>query len=655
MSGSVNKQEPMRNLMKRRLPSLAPAAREIGQQLRAAALVPAVAAVAFCLFGTFAAPVQARPSIAQYDQPKYPDNFTHFDYANPNAPDTGKLNFENYSELQSYDSLNPFLVRGAPAPDIQNLMFDTLMQRSWDELASEYPLIADDVEVAPDLSSATFHINPAARFSNGDPITAADVKYSFDTLASPQASPLFNTQFSVIKSATVIDRLTIRFDFSRKERDAPLIAGDLPVFSPKWGMRADGTRPPFDQISNVPPIASGPYLIERRKNDKQMTYRRNPNYWAANLPSRRGMYRFQEVEFKLYTDHYTALEAFKAGDVDARMEYYSMLWARKYVGKNFRNGMLAKATFPDGPAQMQGLFFNLREPKFQDPRVRKALTLGFDYDWMNRMLLYGQYRRTNSYFDASPFKATGMPSEKELALLDPYRKDLPPAVFGPMIQQPSTLPPNSLRANLREARDLLSQAGWHYRDGALRDANGTPFTVEILDDQPGMDRLCLPYLQALSLLGIQTSFREVDSALYEKRLDNFQYDMTTYIYSPVTIPGAELLRRFGSAAADQVGSENYPGIKSKAVDGLIQDVLKANTLDDLETATHALDRVLINEYLVVPEYYLPNARIGYKTTLGHPQTVPMSYQYEDWIIDYWYVKSPQQQAANAAAASSASH
>jgi microcin C transport system substrate-binding protein len=229
-------------------------------------------------------------------------------------------------------------------------------------------------------------------------------------------------------------------------------------------------------------------------------------------------------------------------------------------------------------------------------------------------------------------------------------------VFGPMIQQPTTVAPHSLRANLREARDLLAQAGWHYRDGALRDANGTPFTVEVLDDQPGMDRIVLPYLQSLALLGIQTNFREVDSALYEKRIDNFQFDMTTYIYSPVTIPGAELLRRFGSAAADQVGSENYPGIKSKAVDGLIQDVLKANTLDDLEAATRALDRVLINEYLVVPEYYLPNARIGYKTTLGHPEVVPTTYQYEDWIINYWYVKSPHAQTADAAsAASSASH
>ncbi|WP_232484193.1 extracellular solute-binding protein [Burkholderia ubonensis] len=591
-------------------------------------------------YGVATAGAAAAPAIAQFGQPKYPAGFTHFDYADPDAPDDGTLSFQNYDQAQSYDSLNPFLVRGSAAPDIQHLMFDTLMQRSWDELASEYALIADDVQVASDGMSATFHVDPAARFSNGDPITAADVKYSFDTLSSPQASPLFNAQFAVIRRAVVVDRQTVRFDFNRAERAAPLIAGDLPVFSPKWGMRPDGTRPPFDQIATVPPIASGPYLIEQRKNDKQIVYARNPRYWAARLPSRRGMYRFARVSFKLYLDQYTMLEAFKAGDIDARMEYSATQWARRYVGKNFRSGLLTRATFPDGPAQMQGFLINLRKPQFSDVRVRRALALAFDYDWMNRMMFYGQYRRTNSFWEGSPFGARGMPSEKELALLAPHRAELPPEVFGPMVRQPSTLPPGSLRDNLKAARDLLAQAGWRYRDGALRDANGTPMTIEIIDDQPGMDRLILPYIQALGTLGIRASLHELDSALYQRRMDNFQYDMTTFIYPPVTIPGAELARRFGSAAASEVGSENYTGVRSKAVDALIRAALAADTLEDLETATRALDRVLINLYLLVPQYYLPNARIAYKTTIGHPAVIPGSYQYEDWIIDYWYRKRP---------------
>ncbi|MCA8120135.1 extracellular solute-binding protein [Burkholderia cepacia] len=611
---------------------------------RRAQAIVARGAIAVCAavlaYGVAIASAVAAPAIAQFGAPKYPAGFTHFAYADPDAPDDGTLAFQNYNEAQSYDSLNPFLVRGSPAPDIKNLMFDTLMQRSWDELASEYALIADDVQVAPDGLSATFHIDPAARFSNGDPITADDVKYSFDTLSGPQASPLFNAQFSVIRRAVVVDGHTVRFEFKHAERDAALIAGDLPVFSPKWGMRADGTRPPFDQIATVPPIASGPYLIEQRKNDKQIVYVRNPRYWAANLPSRRGMYRFARVSFKLYLDQYTMLEAFKAGDIDARMEYSATQWARRYVGRNFRNGMLKQGEFPDGPAQMQGFLINLRKPQFADVRVRHALTLAFDYDWMNRMMFYGQYRRTDSFWAASPFGAKGMPSERELALLAPYRAELPAEVFGPMIRPPSTLPPGSLRANLKQARDLLAQAGWHFRDGALRDANGTPMTIEIIDDQPGMDRLILPYIQALGTLGIRASLHELDSALYQRRLDNFQYDMTTFIYSPVTIPGAELARRFGSAAASQVGSENYPGVKSKAVDALIRAALAADTLDDLETATHALDRVLINLYILVPHYYLPNARIAYKASYGHPAIVPDSYQYEDWIISYWYRKKP---------------
>lgn len=589
----------------------------------------------------------AAPAIAQFGQPKYPAGFTHFDYADPGAPDDGTLNFQNYDEAQSYDSLNPFLLRGAVAPDIRNLMFDTLMQRSWDELASSYALIADDVQVAPDLLSATFHINPAARFSNGEPITAADVKYSFDTLTSPQASPLFNAQFSVIRRAVVLDRLSIRFDFARAERAAPLIAGDLPVFSPKWGQRPDGTRPPFDQIATEPPIASGAYLIEQRSNDKQIAYVRNPRYWAANLPSRRGMYRFARVSFKLYLDQYTMLEAFKAGDIDARMEFSATQWARRYVGKNFRNGLLARGTFPDGPAQMQGFLINQRKPQFGDVRVRHALALAFDYDWMNRMMFYGQYRRTNSYWEASPFGARGVPSAGERALLAPYRAELPPEVFGPMVKQPSTLPPGSLRDNLKQARDLLAQAGWHYRDGALRDASGAPMTIEIIDDQPGMDRLILPYIQALGRLGIRATLHELDSALYQRRMDNFQFDMTTFIYPVVTIPGAELVRRFGSAAASEPGSENYPGVRSKAVDALIRAALAANTLEDLQTATRALDRVLINLYLLVPQYYLPNARIAYKTKYGHPPVIPASYQYEDWIIDYWYRKRPAVAAPHA--------
>jgi microcin C transport system substrate-binding protein len=581
----------------------------------------------------------AKASLAQYDAPKYPANFTHFDYADPNAPIGGTLRFQNYDEAQSYDSLNPFLTRGSPAPDIKNLMFDTLMQRSWDELASEYALIADDVEVAPDGLSTTFHIDPRARFSNGDAITPADVKYSFDMLTSPQASPLYNSQFSNLARATVVDASHVRFDFRHASRDAPLIAGDLPVFSRKWGERADGSHLSFDQLSNVAPIGSGPYLIEQRKNDKQIVYRRNPSYWATDLPSRRGMYRFERIEFKLFLDHYTQLESLKAGDSDVTIEYSSSQWARRYIGKNFDNGLLQRRLIADHGAQTQGMIFNTRKAMFSDVRVRHALSLAFDYDWLNRLTFYGQYRRTNSYFDDSPFAAQGLPSDAELKLLEPFRASLPPAVFGPMVKQPDTLPPHSLRENLRTARALLADAGWHVGDdGRLRGPNGQPMTIEIIDDQPGMDRVLLPYMRNLQLLGIDAHMRELDSALYQKRVDNFDFDMTTYVYKRVTIPGAELERRFMSASASQVGAENYPGVRSAAVDALVKAVIRASTLEQLETATHALDRVLVNGYYMVLEYFAPDTRVAYKRTLGFPALAPTSFQGEDLVISYWYCK-----------------
>lgn len=610
-------------------------------------LAPLVACVMAAAGGLTALPSFAKNAVAQYGEPKYPANFTHFDYANPDAPRNGVLNFANYDQYQSYDTLNPFLVRGAPAPDIGNLMFDTLMVRSWDEQASSYALIANDVEVAPDFSSATFHINPAAKFNNGDPITAADVKYSFDTLTSKAASPLINAQFSVIQRAVVVDPSTVRFEFKHPERDGPLIAGDLPVFSQKWGRRPDGSHVPFDQLATEPPISSGAYLIESHKNDHTITYRRNPDYWAVNVPTRKGMFNYERITFKLYLDQYTMLESFKAGDTDVRVEYSSTQWARKYVGKNFRNGLLTQGNFENHSAQMQGMVYNMRRPMFQDIRVRKAIAYAFDYEWMNRMMFYGQYRRIQSYFQGMPYQATGLPSPQELALLEPYRDSLPPEVFGPALTQPTTTEPNSLRDNLRKARDLLTQAGWTYRDGALRDASGTAMKIEILDDEPGMDRVIMPFIRNLQTLGIQASMREVDSALYQKRLDNFQFDMMTYIYPIAMIPGVELTHRFTSESASQNGSENYAGLKSKAVDALVKKVLAADSVDDLTTATRALDRVLLNSYLLVPEYYLPNSRIAYKNTQAFPKVIPTTYQYEDWVVGYWYQKpAPATTAAN---------
>ena len=609
-----------------------------------------------CVAACVAIPTaHAGPDLSQFGNPKYPPNFTHFDYAEPSAPQDGELIFGNYNQGTSFDSLNPFILRGSPAPGDNEpflMMFDTLMQRSWDELASEYPLIADNVEVAPDKLSATFHINPAARFSNGDPITAADVKYSYDTLSSKLASPLISSQFVIIKRATVIDRLTVRFDFASPDNSAALIAGDLPIFSPKWGVLADGTRVPFDQIAMEPVIGSGPYVVDSIKGNQEITYRRLPNYWAKDLPSRRGMYNFERVTFKLYLDLYTQLEAFKAGNVDVHVEYSSGAWARKYVGKNFDNGKLKRKAFPlYALTQMQGMIFNTRRAKFQDVRVRKALAAAFDFEWMDRQMFYGTYARSRSYFEQSPFAATGMPSEAELKLLDPLRKDLPASVFGPMVELPTTAAPHSLRENLKASRDLLAQAGWKYKDGALRNAKGEPFTIDIIDGEPGMEPIYGVLMRNLALLGIEAHMREIDAALFLKRQNDFDYDMTTVIYDPVRIPGQEMERRFSSSSFNQKGSENYVGAHSPAIDALLKDLLAAQTQDELLTATHALDRALMHSWYLIPEYHQIAWHIGYGVGMGYPAVVPLNYQAEDWIISYWWDKNHR--AAQPAMASQA--
>ncbi len=584
-------------------------------------------------------------SLAQFGTAQEAAHFARFAYADAAPRRDGSLTLSHYGEVTSYDSLNPFLLRGSPAPDIRNLMFDTLMQRSWDELASEYPLIAKRVSVAPDGMSASFDIDPDARFSNGDPILADDVKYSFDTLSGPHVSPLISGRYSLIRHAVVLDKRRIRFDFWKPDRSAPLIAGDLYVFSRKWGARSDNTLPPFDQISNVPPIASGPYTILRRDGPRDITYGRNPRYWAANLPSRAGMFNFATVRFKLYQDPYTSLQAFKSGDVDVSLEGSASQWARNYSGRHFSDGTLIKQEFPQhNMSGMQALFFNLRREKFRDIRVRQAIGLALDYDWINRNMFFGQYERTRSYFDDSVFAASGLPSADELALLKPIADRIPAAAFG---QMPLALPSPKLRDNFRRALQLLAQAGWVYRDGFIRNAEGQPLSIELLDDGTGMERILMIVIRNLRMIGIDAHIRIMDQAIINERLKRFDYDMTTLSFPDVSIPGIELQRQLGRAEAMTPGSENYSGVQSPEVDTLIAAVTHAATETQLIAATRALDRVLMSRYYVVPEWHVTHARIAYNRRIEPPVAVPHSYSWVDWLIDYWSAAAPRASSASA--------
>lgn len=587
-------------------------------------------------------------TLTLFDDARPDVSMQRFRWADSAPPRAGTLRLSNYNEVSTYDSLNPFLLRGNAAPDEVNLMFETLMQRSLDEVGTQYPLLADRVATAPDGLSATFHLNPAARFSNGAPVTAEDVRYSFEQLTGSSTSPLYSSRYALIRAVEVIDAQTVRFDFRAAQRRAVLEAGDLYVFSRDWARTPHGGTLGFDQLATVPPVASGPYLIGARASNREIVYRRNPQYWGADLPVRRGMFNFSNVSFRLYSDPSAPLQAFRAGDIDAMFEGSAEQWSRNYSGPGFASGTLRKQEFAEhGISDAQGLFFNLRRPKFQDIRVREAIGLALDYEWINRNMFFGQYARSRSFFDDSVFAASGAPGADELALLDPLRASVPADVFGSLPPQPETSGQDGLRRNLARAEALLESAGWHYRDGVLRNAAGAPLTVELLDDGTGMQRILMIVVRNLKLLGIDARLRIMDQTVINERLKHFDFDMTTMGYRAASIPGVELERRFGSRAASTPGSENYTGIASPAVDALIADVQRAHSEREVIAAARALDRVLLCERIMVPEWHITHARIAWNRGIAPPERVPQQYGWIDWVVGWWHA-APDRPDAHAA-------
>lgn len=588
----------------------------------------------------------ASHAFAQYGAPKYPKDFKYFDFINPNAPQGGTLTLANPDRRTSFDKFNPFTLRGVSAPGIASLMFESLAIGGLDETSTIYGLIADDMELSSDQLSMTFHIRPEAKFSDGSPILASDVKYSFDMLMSKKAHPQFRTVYADVKQAIVLNHHLIRFDFKEKNRQAPLLVGTMPIFSPKWGIKADGSKISFDDLAFETPIGSGPYLIDSFQTGRNIVFKKNPDYWGKNLNVRIGSYNFEKVIYKLFSDDTVRLEAFKAGEFDAIVEYRAKLWAKSYIGKKFDNGQLEKKEFEhSNGAGMQGFAMNTRREIFKDPRVRQALGLALDFEWLNRQIFYNQYRRLDSYFANSllgaSYEKNSVPKGDELKLLkslrEKYPKDVPDEVFGPMPSPNSTNAPSSLRANLLKARDLLSQAGWNYKDGALRNAKGEAFEFEMLEDSPFLLRILTAYVRNLEKLGIKANVRTTDNALYQQRLDQHDFDMTTIRYMDTQSPGNELLDRFGSDAANERGSDNQIGIQSKAIDELITEITKAETPDKLYAATRALDRILMHQYFVVPHWYNPTHRVAYSTELGYPPP-SLYYTAEWWILSNWWRK-----------------
>ncbi|HEX6591219.1 MAG TPA: extracellular solute-binding protein, partial [Moraxellaceae bacterium] len=530
-----------------------------------------------------AAPVFAAHALAQFGEPKYPAGFDHFDYANPQAPKGGVINLSLVSQNSSFDKYNPFTLKGKAAPGLLDMMFETLTINSLDEPNTQYGLLADDIRVAPDFSSVTFHINPKARFSNGDPVTAKDVLHSFKILTSKKASPRFKSYFSEITQVVPLDAATVRFDFERKGRDLPFVAGSLPVFSPKWGLRADGSRTPFDELKLEKPVSTGAYVISSTGKGLNVVYTRRPDYWANDLPVRRGFFNFDKVVYKLYKDRDTQVAALRAGDYDFLSENQMRYWCCQYIGRRFDDGELIKKTFPSkNPPAMNGWVVNLRRPQFQDPRVREALNYTLDFEWINKKILDNEFKRVTSYFDGTPLQAKGLPDAEELKLLEPYRKELPPAVFGPMYEQPNTSGPNGFRKNLRKSLDLFAAAGWHYQDGVLRNAQGQPFAIEISGTRIGQSAHTETVNLNLAKAGVLLNKKLADAATTRKRMTDFDFDYTALSLRESRMPATELWRVFNSHDADVKGSENIIGVKSAAVDDLIQRLLNAKTQHEQE-------------------------------------------------------------------------
>jgi microcin C transport system substrate-binding protein len=590
-------------------------------------IVSAIAA-AFCLL-LAASGAQAAPSegMSLFGDLKYGPGFTHFDYANPQAPKGGVI---RYSATGTFDTLNPFVVNGVPADGI-SLIFDTLSASSEDEPASEYGLVAKTIDLAPDKLSVLYSLRKEARFHDGTPMTPADVIWTFETLQK-KGLPAYREYYGDVTKVVQEGDRGIRFYFkSAKNRELPQILGQMPVLSKAYWSGRD-----FEKTTLTPPLGSGPYTIQSVDPGRSITYSRVKDYWGADLPVNKGRYNVDTIRYDYYRDATIALEAFKAGQYDVRLENSSKDWATGYDSPALRAGLIKKEQIPNGlPSGMQGFGYNLRRPIFQDPRVREALAYAFDFEWSNKNLFYGAYQRTRSYFDNSELAATGVPQGQELQILDKFRGQIPDAVFTTEYDPPKYDGSGNIRDGLRRALTLLTQAGWTFKDEKLVNAKtGQPFEFEILLDNPQFERIVLPFVDNLKRMGITARVRTVDTAQYERRMDTFDYDMTVVLFPESLSPGNEQREYWGSQAADEQGSHNVLGIKSKVVDALVQELIQSPDRASLVARTRALDRVLQYGYYVIPNFHLAAFRVAYWDKFRRPAISPKyGVGFDTWWVD----------------------
>jgi microcin C transport system substrate-binding protein len=592
------------------------------------ALAIATIIVGFALAN--AAQADGLSAYSAYGTPKYQANFPHFDYVNADAPKGGEIRL---TASGSFDSLNPLILSGTPAAGLFKL-FDSLLKPADDEVDSAYGLVAKSMELAADMGSVTFALRPEARFNDGTALTASDVVWSFETLKR-QGHPYFRLEYAPVASAEALDDHTVRFRFkSAGDRQLPLVVGQMPILSRAWFAKRRFDRPTLEPL-----LTSGPYRVVAVDPGRSIAYERVKDYWGRDLPVNRGMNNFDRIRFEYFRDVIGEVEAVKAGLCDFRFEKSAKNWATAYAGPALATGELVKQAMPVSVAHgMQGLAFNLRRDVFRDVRVRQALALAFDFEWSNQALFYAAYRRSDSYFADSELAARGLPSADELKLLEPLRDELPREVFTQVYQPPRTDRPNGLRQNLLAALELLRQAGWQVRDDRLVEvATGRPFELEILLQDQGLERVMLPYARNLKRLGITARVRLADATLYQHRVDHFDFDMAVIEYGRSTLPGQELRDYFESASADTSGSGNIMGIKSLAIDSLIERLLLAHSMPELVASSRALDRALLWGHYLIPLWYSPSFQIVHKNNFGHPSVTTL-YNFN---LGTWWVETPR--------------
>jgi peptide/nickel transport system substrate-binding protein len=567
--------------------------------------------------------------LAMHGEPREGAGFSHFSYVNPDAPKGGRATF---AVQGTFDSLNPFIIKGVSADGLRDYLYESLLARAYDEPFTLYGLIAEAVETPPDRSWVEFTLNPKAKFSDGTPITVDDVIFSHAVLRD-HGRPNHRSYYKKVTKVEKTGERKVRFTFDGSgDREMPLIMGLMPVLPHHLY-----TPETFDKTTLKAPIGSGPYVIDKVDPGKRITYKRDPNYWGRDLPVNRGRYNIDEIRFDYYRDAGATFEAFKSGLVTFRDEDDPTRWTEGYDFPALRDGRVIKEALPlETPAGMAALVFNTRRPLFADPRVRQALIKLFDFEWVNRTLYHGQYARSESYFARSDLSSHGRPADAmERALLAPYAGAVKPEIMDGDFSFPVSDGTGENREGRVEALKLLDEAGYQLKDGVLVNAaTGEPFTFEILAATRAQERLLLTYARALKQVGIDARIRQVDSAQYQRRKQTYDFDMIQYFWPVSLSPGNEQSFRWGSDAAKTEGSFNYPGVESEAVDAMIAALLSAKDRDDFVSAVRALDRVLLSGDYVVPLFHLPRQWVAHWRTLKRPEKTPLyGYQIDTWWLD----------------------